>query len=285
MRPEYHVALDVGGTNARIAMMQSDGSGSATIVEQGKLQVPAAYEDGISAILGLISEITGDRIVAGVGGAFAGQVQADGTLRAATNIPDWNNKPIRNDLEQHLHVPVKLINDVAAAAMGEAAFGLARDIQGFVFMIWGTGIGGAKVERLLDRFHITTFEPGHHIANPEGAPCTCGLWGCPEMMIGGGALSERLARDLSDIKDDDPVWDDVARIAGQTVINTLAFHQARLLVFGGGLILKRPFLLDKITQIVSVQQDIYVMPDIKITKLGDDAALYGAVALHKVELI
>lgn len=285
MHSEYYIAIDVGGTNCRTALIQSNTKDGVKILEQERLSVPIEYVNGISAILGLINRLAQNLPITGIGGSFAGQIEEEGILRAATNLSDWNNRPIKEDLEKNLRIPVKVFNDVAAAAMGEALYGHGLGQNNFIFMIWGTGVGGAKVEKLMGKFHITAFEPGHHIANPQGSLCACGLWGCPEMMIGGGPLSKKLNKDMAEIKDDDPMWDDVAKIAGQTVINTLAFHQTPLLVFGGGLIQKRHFLLDKISKMIDIHQDTYKTPRMVMTKLGDNAALYGTVALQQVELI
>ena len=225
-------------------------------------------------------------IFSSVGGSFPGIIdEENGMIRSATNLPDWNNQPIKDVIEQQFQVPFRIFHDVASSAMGEAVYGHGKGENNFVFLIWGTGFGGAKVERLMDKFHVTSFEPGHHIADPNGDICACGLRGCPDMIMGGGPLSKKLNRNLADIEDADPIWDDVARIAGQTVINTLAFHQTPLLVFGGGLIQKRQFLLDRIEETISLKQDIFKKPELKIAKLGDDGALFGVVALQQAELI
>lgn len=283
---EYYVALDIGGTNCRAALVETDSDLRANILRKEQLLVSLDYKSGVIALLGLIDRIAQEYPLTGIGGSFPGIIdQKNGEIRSATNLPDWNNKPIKQAIEKRFHVPTGIFHDVAAAAMGEALFGNGVGENNFVFLIWGTGVGGAKVERLTDKYHVTSFEPGHHIADPQGNVCACGLHGCPDLMMGGGPLGKRLNKDLADIKDDDPIWEEVAKIAGQTVINTLAFHQTPLLVFGGGLIQRRQFLLDKIRETISLHQGIYKIPKIRMAKLGDNAALFGTVALQQVDLI
>lgn len=283
---EYYVGLDIGGTNCRAALVEADSDLRTNILRKEQLLVSLDYKSGVIALLGLIDKIAQGYSVAGIGGSFPGIIDEEsGKIRSATNLPDWNNKPIKEAIEKRFRVPTGIFHDVAASAMGEALFGNGVGENNFVFLIWGTGVGGAKVEKLMDKYHVTSFEPGHHIADPDGKLCACGLYGCPDLMMGGGPLGKRLDKDLADIKDDDPIWEEVAKIAGQTVINTLAFHQTPLLIFGGGLIQKRSFLLDKIREAISLHQKIFKVPKIKITKLGDNAALYGTVALQRVELI
>lgn len=283
---EYYVALDVGGTYCRAGLMEGDDCGELKILQRKQIDVYLEFRSGISAITGMINEINREFSIKSIGGSFPGIIDEEkGMIRSATNLPDWNNQPIKDLIEQQFQIPFGIFHDVASAAMGEAIYGHGKGENNFVFLIWGTGFGGAKVERLMDKFHITSFEPGHHIADPNGDICPCGLRGCPDMLIGGGPLSKKLNRNLAHIEDTDPVWDDVARIAGQTVINTLAFHQTPLLIFGGGLIQKRQFLLDRINDAISLKQDIFRKPELKITKLGDDGALFGVVALQQTELI
>ncbi|GEM_PF-943842 len=283
---EYYVALDVGGTHCRVGLMESDREGDLKIHLRKQTKVYPEFHTGITALVNLIDEVSSGFNIQAIGGSFPGIIDEEkGVIRSATNLPDWNNQPIKNIIEERYQVPVGIFHDVAAAAMGEAVYGNGIGAKNFVFLIWGTGVGGAKVEKLMDKFHITSFEPGHHIADPNGDICECGLRGCPDMIMGGGPLSKKLNKNLAEIKDGDPIWEDVARIAGQTVINTLAFHQTPLLIFGGGLIQKRQFLLDRIEKYISFKQEIFKIPEIRMTKLGDNAALYGTVALQQVELI
>lgn len=283
---EYYVALDVGGTHCRIGLMENDHRGDLKIHLRKQTEIYPEFRSGINALVSLIDEVSKGFNIQAIGGSFPGIIDEEkGAIRSATNLPDWNNQPIKDLMEERYQVPVGIFHDVAAAAMGEAVYGNGTGAKNFVFLIWGTGVGGAKVETLMGKFHITSFEPGHHIADPKGDVCACGLRGCPDMIMGGGPLSKKLNKNLTKIEDSDPVWEDVARIAGQTVINTLAFHQTPLVIFGGGLIQKRQFLLSRIEEYISLKQEIFKIPEIRMTKLGDDAALYGVIALQRVDLI
>ena len=283
---KYFISLDVGGTHCRIALMVYNEHDKLKKLKQEKFGINPDFEDGMRDLSDHIQEVRGSYTIESIGGIFPGLVDTqEGIIRSATNLPKWEGKPIKDVLYKRFHVPIYIFHDVTAAAMGEALYGCGKNKDSFIFMIWGTGIGGAKIERLLGKYHITSFEPGHNVADREGEPCSCGLRGCPELEIGGGSLSKKIGRKLADVSDSDPIWDHVIEIAGQTVINTLAFHQTPYVIFGGGLILKRPFLLEKLKKIEGIEQDVFLHPELKMAELGDDAALYGSVALQQVELI
>jgi len=284
---DYYVALDIGGTNCRVSLLENDHQNGLIIRVKKETQVYPEFLEGINALMNIIDQVREGFNIKAIGGSFPGIIDNEkGVIRSSANLPDWNNQPIKDIIENHCRVPVGIFHDGAAAAMGEAIYGRGIGAKNFVFLNWGTGVGGAKVEKLTGKYHITSFEPGHHIANPDGDICACGLQGCPDMAMGGGPLSKKLNRNLAEVKDDDPIWNDVAKIAGQTVINTLAFHQAPILIFGGGLIQKRQFMLAGIEEYIrSIKQEIFKVPEIRVAKLGDNAALFGTVALQQVDLI
>ena len=153
-------------------------------------------------------------------------------------------------------------------------------------MIWGTGVGASDVKRIDDnRFFIFSFENGHHIMEWNGRQCNCGQHGCPEVYMGGDQLREYFGRDMREISDDDPRWDLVVEKAAQVFLNTLIFHPVDLFVLSGGVITKRPFLLERIKQIMKQRLDIFPLPKMVLAEKGDQSALYGCAGLFLIDLI
>jgi glucokinase len=77
---------------------------------------------------------------------------ASGLLNLAGHIPTFDGRPVRDELERELRVPVLLDNDVNMAVLGEHWQGLGRRSRDFVFVAVGTGVGmGVVVDGRIRR--------------------------------------------------------------------------------------------------------------------------------------
>jgi glucokinase len=83
--------------------------------------------------------------------------------------------------------PRFIVNDVDAAAVGEAAGGTLGLLQ------IGSGVAGRSVVdgAVLSGVHGYGGEVGHFVYVPDGRPCICGLTGCVEAYAGMRAIRER----------------------------------------------------------------------------------------------
>ena len=86
--------------------------------------------------------------------------------------------------------PVVIENDANAAAWGEFTFGAGKDVDDFLLVTVGTGVGGGIV--LDGKLHRGAFgvaaEIGHMRVVPGGVMCGCGNRGCLESYGSGTAL-------------------------------------------------------------------------------------------------
>ena len=120
-----YIAIDVGGTNMRIALV--DLSGEPTIKKIEEHRVPQDYNVGIEAMCGFIEKLSEGQKIEGIGACFPGIITKDGQVMVPNNLPDWGMKPIKETLEERFKVPVKLVHDAQGAALGEALYGVAKD--------------------------------------------------------------------------------------------------------------------------------------------------------------
>ena len=279
-----YIAIDVGGTNMRIALM--DIAKEANIVKMESHRVNQDYSTGIEEMSGHIMALSDGQDIQGIGACFPGIVDENGFVMNPNNLPDWGMKPIKETLEKRFNVPVKVIHDVQGAAIGEALYGIARGRDRFVYFIWGPGIGGGDVKRIDDkRYFMFSFENGHHIMEWGGKQCNCGQKGCPEAYLGGDQLREYFGADMGEISDDDPRWDEIVQKAAQVVLNTLIFHPVDLFVFSGGVITKRPFLLERIKPIMRDRLAMFPMPEMVLSEKGELSGLYGCAGSFLIEMV
>lgn len=279
-----YIAVDVGGTNMRIALV--DLSPQECIIRLESRPVPQDFSRGMAELMDCIAQVAQGQEIHGIGACFPGILDQKDMITTANNLPDWTQKPIKQAIQERFQKPVKLVHDVQAAAIGEALFGAARHSHRFVYFIWGTGVGAADIKKIdANRYFMFSFENGHHIMEWEGKLCNCGQRGCPEAYLGGDMLRAYFGRDMRDVADDDAGWDLIVQKAAQTIINTLIFHPVSLFVFSGGVISKRPFLLERVQPIMRQKLELFPMPKMVLAEKGDHSALFGCAGLFAIDLI
>lgn len=134
----------------------------------------------------------------GIGVVLPGLVDVyQGVMIVGPNL-GWKNVPIRALWQAHFDMPIFVENDANAAAMGEYYIGEAKDIQHFIFINVGVGIGGGIVidGNLLRGSRGFASEIGHMVVEPEGKLCGCGSRGCLETVTGNTAIIEAVQQTL-----------------------------------------------------------------------------------------
>jgi glucokinase len=184
------LALDIGGTmiksaivddHGRIAMeneVPSEGKQGGTKLLENAFKLVSTYNDY-------------DRI----GISTTGQVNpADGSIKYANdNVPQFIGTPIKEIFENRFGVPTAVLNDVHAAALGEAHYGVGKRFSDFICLTYGTGVGGAII--IEKKVYFGGFgvagEFGHIITHPDGLICGCGQRGCYEQYASTTALVKK----------------------------------------------------------------------------------------------
>ena len=94
----------------------------------------------------------------------------------------WHGFPLVTELERALDMPIFTDNDARAAGVGEAFYGKGRTYRDFIYIYFGTGIGGRAVSagQPFRGSQGRGGEFGHMIVEPNGRPCQCGNRGCLE---------------------------------------------------------------------------------------------------------
>ncbi|WP_128255344.1 ROK family protein [Falsirhodobacter deserti] len=129
--------------------------------------------------------------------SIAGAVDKAG-LATVANIPCLTGRPLAQDLQAALGLPVVLANDADCFAMAEAVQGAGRGHDVVLGIILGTGVGGGVVAG--GRLIAAAGEWGHgpvlaHRADVPVLRCGCGQTGCLDT-LGGARGMEHLHRHL-----------------------------------------------------------------------------------------
>lgn len=197
------LALDLGGTQVRAALVAPDGSvlaarRSRTPVEQGGPAIVAAC---VAALRGVRDDHAARPDLpplAGIGISAPGPVDPfAGVILDPPNLgPTFHDTPLAAIVGEALGLRAVLDRDTQVAALAEGRFGSARGCDDYLYLTVSTGIGGAVVAggRLLRGPDGTAGELGHLLVDRHGAPCGCGVAGHLEGIASGSGIARSARR-------------------------------------------------------------------------------------------
>lgn len=199
MASEYTIGVDLGGTSVKVGLTDFRGNiihkeCLPTFAEKGPDQVISQISDCIRLVLD-----NNPVEVEGIGIGSPGAVIASkGTVDYPPNFPGWESIALGKIISESFSMPAYVENDANAAAIGELIFGAGKDLDSFIMITLGTGVGGGIIfERKI--FHGTTGaagELGHISVDYQGRKCKCGNYGCMEAYAGNNYLVEWVEEDL-----------------------------------------------------------------------------------------
>ncbi len=188
------VGVDLGGTSIRAAVATGPATYGEPVVRRS---TPAV--DGPEAVLQACAEAareaaggTPEGIAIGIPGPLS---PASGVVFAAPHLPGFESLEARRMLAEAAGCPVAIHNDSNLAGYAEWVAGMGRGTRRFVFVIVGTGIGGAIIidGELQVGVAGTAAEVGHVPASPDGPRCGQGHLGCLEGVASGSGIANRAA--------------------------------------------------------------------------------------------
>lgn len=255
----------------------------------------------------LITKIPYNKNLIGIGVAVSGLVDQQRGKLIYSGMLNWSNVEIGNILENKFNVPVYVDNDVNAYTLAELWYGHGRDLNSFIVVTYGSGIGSGIVinKKLYTGDFGGAGEIGHMVLVAEGRKCECGQRGCLEAYASEDFIVEYikenikmyteskidLTEDLSIekvyeyAKEGDMLAIDVLRLSAKylgygllSMINLL--NPLTIILAGEGMIAK-DIVLPVINDIV--KNNFFKMHEkkvqIKVSELGDEGWLIGASTL------
>lgn len=180
------VAIDLGGTNLRAALVDHAGkvlwrTSQPTRPQRGKDVVFGAIVEMVQRAMG---EAKAQGLKpSGLGLGFPGVFAEDGVILGAPQLPDWVGFSLLDALCAHVEIPVTIENDANCAALGEYWLYGGELPDTFVFVTLGSGIGGGVIlkGKLWRGYLGAAGEVGHIPIEPNGPFCGGGHRGCIEV--------------------------------------------------------------------------------------------------------
>lgn len=144
MADELAIGVDIGGTKIAFALVNREGRVLATH------RLPTLPAEGVEAVVDRVAQgihhllEQTEQPVGGVGIGCPGHLNPiSGVIHNATNLA-WSEVPLKAGVQARLKqdLPVWVLKDANASALGEMYFGAARGCNDFVYIALGTGLGG-----------------------------------------------------------------------------------------------------------------------------------------------
>lgn len=311
----FAIGMDLGGTNARAAVVDERGRVVSSHRQQLEKNDPESAADALAFCVeqAIARSMLHPSACVGYGAGLAGQLEA-GTHRVLV-APSlgWRDVDFAALLAIRLQAPVRITNDLSAAALGETRAGAARGYANAVLVFVGSGIGAGLVlgGRLYEGATGVAGELGHVKVKPGGRKCGCGEAGCLEAYAGGHNLGRRAGDALRAGRESSlevpeglnptakmlaleaakgdslsvELLEEAGRLVGLAAANVMTLLNPDVLVLGGGVLLGAPLVRQGVETTVRAETSRTALSRLVIadTVLGDDAGVIGAAYLAREE--
>ncbi len=273
------IAVDLGGTNVRVALVDSEG------IILSKKSCPIEKEGGeevLDQIIHLVDPLIED--ADGMGIVIPGAITCEG-LVWAPNIPGWKDLPLEKILRDKFH-PFDVIvkDDRYATILGESHFGAVKGYKNVAYVIIGTGIAaGLMIEgKIYSGSRGLSGSIGWFITDEniiQGADHEIF-----ESKVAGRALKKKLGVNGEELmemasKGDIKALESLNALGekiGIGIANLVAVVDPEIVVIGGGVSKSWQYIEGGIRSTLN-KWDHPIFKDIKVvcSTLGDDAGILG----------
>lgn len=284
---EKYLAFDMGGSSIKYGLLTRDGK----ILENSSFKTPETLEELYGKIIEL-KKVYEKEDIKGIALSCPGAVDSEvGVIGGVSAIPYIHGPNIKEELESLSGLKVELENDANCAALAEVWLGEAKDNSDVVFIVIGTGVGGAivKDKKIHKGKHLHAGEFG--IMYFESEPGVPGTWGTVSMGQLVLRLSKKLGREVNGIEifrfaeeeKNEVVLEELDRWysnLAKGIFSIQYVYDPEKIVIGGGVSAKPEILVEirkKIAEIMSHIDVAKICPDIQVCKFSNNANLIGAL--------
>ncbi len=298
---DAYVGVHLGVDTTTVAVADGRGTVLAQCSRTSAIGSPARSLEHVQALLeeALATAKVRRRTIRHVTIVLPGLIDREsGVCVLAPNL-GWADVPVVELFGDALKLPVTVWNTPHASAFAESRQGAARDVDTFVWLYVGPGVGSGIVQdgELVTGTRGFAGEIGHCRVEDDGLQCHCGKYGCLEVYTSAEAIS-RAAADagvpsrtrtprLADVvraargghEGALGVLDDAGHMLGLGTSYLVGILNPELVVVGGESAEAFEFLLDPLRG--ALAQDALEAEQVPVvaSAIEGDAAVAGAVLL------
>lgn len=258
----------------------TEGSMIVSLIENGVRKILNSQKIKIDKVLGMTVGISGI------------SVDPNQKIDYSPSI-DWGDINLKDMLSKKLDMQIIIENDVNLMTIGEYYKGSGFNIPNLVYLFIGNGIGSGIIinGQFYKGSHTAAGEIGYmFIGNESNFRQNMGIF---EATYGRFGISEMLKQEYLEFKQDDSliqvmqahdhnlkikeILNEVIKEWAKAAVNIISILDPEMVILSGELAYMNEESFNLFKSIV--ENYVPKLPDLKITKLGSKAGLYGAVHL------
>lgn len=274
--------FDWGGTSIKHGLWQQ-----GALVQTASTRTPANWPAMKSTLLNILQQYQRSCTVEGVSVSAPGNVDPEaGIIGGLSAIPYIHHFAIVDELTALFDLPVCIENDANAAGMAEAALGAAQGKSHVLFVIAGSGIGGAIVKNnVLQRgshkyageFGLMTLDGGKTFSELGTAVAMAKRYNQRTASALSGAEVFQLAREGDAIAQQEV--EQFYHWMATGLLNLQVCYDPDCIIIGGGISANQAVFTgieQRLRTLVSEKELQEFMPEICLCQYGSEANLIGA---------
>ena len=287
-----YLTIDLGGTFIKHGVIDSTGS----IVSKGKTPTPEESIEQLYAVFDqIVEEASTEHSLKGIAISAPGAVTDEGVINGVSALPYIHGPNIKEALQTRYGLSVSIENDANCAGIAEIKAGVASGLNDVLFVVCGTGIGGAvfKNGQIHKGKRLLGGEFGMIVHYDHDKGCT--------QSFSALASTASLVKRVADKTGQELSGTEVFRLADEgnaeckeavrhfylqnatLLTNLQAMYDPELIVFSGG-VADRPEFMEElntaIDEINVLRDDLPMNTNVAIAKFKNDANLLGAFFHH-----
>lgn len=308
------VGVDIGGTKTKIGLVDKDGKTlDKTFFRTREYPDLEDYQNQIKKTVDdLLAKLDFEYTILGCGIGAPNASSKRGTIENAANLIWKGTVPFVEQFKKKWDIPMRIMNDASAAALGELLFGRGKEMTDFIAITLGTGFGAGIVAngQLIDGYDGFAGELGHvDMTIGDGRLTGLGVEGGLEAYVSATGLKRTILYMQSQYLDESrfrgiafndlhgeeiteaaeegdtiaiKAFDYTAKIMAQALANFTAFTQPEAFILMGGLVNSGKWILEPLNKYLDQFLLKVYRGKVKILESGMEgktAAICGAAAL------
>lgn len=291
---KYSVAIDIGGTNTRVALADEE----LNIIERKQFATDSENPD---VTLGKIAEVikSFDCDIVGAGMSCPGPLDLiNGKILTPPNLKgQWHNLKVAEELSKFINKPVYLENDANLAGLAEAVVGEGKDYNYVQFFTVSTGLGAGFVinKEIYHGAHGFGNEVANCVMMKDGPSHGSIIPGGIEAISSGTAITSRAVKAGLDVKHAGEVndlakagnevakqiMDDAKEYLANFIGVVYGYADPEIVILGGSVALKIDGFVEEVEALAKERVYEIMKPYVKVRKstLNEDSGLIGAAYL------